>query len=337
MKGAENMAMTFDEFCREIDMTFRKKMGEDAQVCIQTIYKNNNLKRQALCILEHGSNAAPTIYLEPYYDLLLDGTEMNEITKQILKDYEGSRCHAYINMMEFEDFELARGQIVFRLVNYEENSTLLKDVPYRRFLDLAVVYYYEIRNSFLGRGTTIIHLGQMRRWKVTEEDLYESALKNMERLMGSEILPVEQIIRQLLQKDLAEHMEVGPRDPERVHQEAGDIAGQILDCMAPDRQQEMYVMTNRERSYGASTLLYRERLRKFAEEHGDLYVIPSSVHEVILLPCSDQLSGEDLRELLTDVNSSMLSQEEYLSDHIYIYRADTDDFILHGEEQAVAD
>ena len=82
----------------------------------------------------------------------------------------------------------------------------------------------------------------------------------------------------------------------------------------------MYVLTNSYRSYGASCMLYDGLLMKFARHiEADLYVVPSSVHEIILIPVDGDVTKEGLDEMVRNVNSTELSKEEILSDTAYLF------------------
>ena len=75
---------------------------------------------------------------------------------------------------------------------------------------------------------------------------------------------------------------------------------------------------------GASVMLYKDPLRDFANYMGhDLYILPSSIHEVILIPAYDHDSYDELTSMVKEVNSTQLSKEEILSDHVYFYSRET--------------
>ena len=79
--------------------------------------------------------------------------------------------------------------------------------------------------------------------------------------------------------------------------------------------------------YGASVMLFKDPLRDFANYMGhDLYILPSSIHEVILLLDDEYVqSSEELREMVRETNRMVVDQEEVLSDHIYNYDREKDE------------
>ena len=78
-------------------------------------------------------------------------------------------------------------------------------------------------------------------------------------------------------------------------------------------------MTNKRRKYGASILLFEDELAAVAEKmHGDFYILPSSVHEVLAVP-EDLMKDQELKEMVKNINDSEVAEEEILSYTIYKY------------------
>ena len=107
---------------------------------------------------------------------------------------------------------------------------------------------------------------------------------------------------------------------------ADEMLEQMLDCR---EQVPMYVLTNDVKYYGAACILYDGVLKEFAESAGrDLYILPSSVHEVILLPDMGYEDVDMLKKMVCEVNDTQLSPDEVLSDTIYHYDRDTEDISM---------
>ena len=312
--------MTYETFLKWIPDMVQLQMGEGVKVRLHTIYKNNNVRRDALCILEDGCNVSPTIYLETYYEKLQQGYSLEQICEEICREYQANHCGMYMDMGSFYDFDKMKEKIVYKLIHYEHNQELLKDVPHRRFLDLAVVYYLLIEDPFIGSGTALIHHRQRQMWQVDEETLYQRAVVNTDHLLGYQIQPMSQVILELLQKDmryqLEEDLEMGICTGEQVDQ----WAVEILAHMMPTEKHTMFVLSNHNKYLGAAAILNRDRLSAFAEKMGcGFHVVPSSIHEMILIPDTESLQREDLRRLLQEINEEEENVQEYLSDQIYYY------------------
>lgn len=98
---------------------------------------------------------------------------------------------------------------------------------------------------------------------------------------------------------------------------------------------EMKVLTNTEKFYGAAAIIYgKDKIRDLAEKEGsDIVIIPSSVHECILLPYDESMPFEFLNAMVNEVNASEVKEEEILSDHVYMYDRQTDRIVTDAEYQ----
>lgn len=312
--------MTYEAFVEMVPARFKERLGENTRVCVHTIYKNNSVKKDALCILENGGNVSPTIYLRPYYEKLAGGIPLESVLSEIEQEYQANRCGAYVDAGEFQNFERVSPWIAYRLIHYEKNRELLSEIPHRRFLDLAVVYYLLIENHFIGSGTALIYHTLRELWGVEEETLFQTARANTDRLLGIEITKMDHLIEDLLQKDLLRELGENPAACDYAKEDVVELARQILESLVAREPCEMFVMSNRSKYHGAAALLNTKYLWDFAKEKKcGFYVIPSSIHEVILAPMRQSLSKEELSGLLREINAAQESGQEFLSNQVYCF------------------
>lgn len=317
--------MTYRDFLEQIPVLVQEKLGKEMQVCMHTLWKNNNVKKDVLCILERGSNVSPTIYLMPFYEKIENGASMEDVLDEILMEYHINRCGKYLDVDEFRNFDRMKRYVVYKVLNYEKNQELLQTVPHRRYLDLAVVYYLIIENHFIGSGTALIHNQLLDSWGVSEETLYHLAFENTDRQLGTSVMPMQQVIRTLLKQDVMYQLAAATDGGSEAEKEAEVLTDQILKSLLPDRPHKMFVMSNRDRYLGASTILNQKRLADFAAEQGTgFYVIPSSIHEVILVPETEPLTKRELERMLLDINEAGEECEEFLSSEVYYFDRETD-------------
>ena len=183
-----------------------------------------------------------------------------------------------------------------RLVNREKNKDLLETIPNREFLDLAVVYYYSVRISDEVQGSMIITEEHLNLLGITEEELYDTAKNNGEKFQPVRIRCMEDLLYELGRK----------------------IGVEVL--QTETGQPMLYVMTNTRSMFGAVAMTFAEELECFSMQiEKSFYLLPSSVHEVLLLPKKEEYDREYLSDLIREVNTTELSPEEVLSDHIYYY------------------
>ena len=87
----------------------------------------------------------------------------------------------------------------------------------------------------------------------------------------------------------------------------------------------LYMISNDLNIFGANGILYKDIIAKEAKKlNTDIYLIPSSIHELIIQPVSDTLKPQDLKEIIKDANEHVIDPEDYLSDSLYIYKLETD-------------
>lgn len=293
--------MNMKEFSEIIKEKLEEKTGREVRVV--EVPKNNGIVLHGVNITEPESNIIPTIYLESFLTDYQAGMEMEEIVEQIKTIWESSRSTERFDSDSLKDFENVKSKLAYKLVNYESNKELLEKVPYERYLDLAKVYYIEIDSRAFGRGTALINNSLLDLWGVTKEQLGQAAEENTPQLFPIEITKMGDIIKEIDGKSLGDF---------GIDSESGS------ECL-------MYVATNTTRLFGASVMCYAGKLKEFAEQQkSDLVILPSSLHEVILLVTRGREDIEYLKEMVNEVNKTHVSTDEILSNSIYIYHRKTD-------------
>lgn len=286
-----DIEMDIEEFCERVEDALMDYYGNGCKIRNLKVRKTNNVVLNGISITQEDRNISPTIYMEPYYNSYLSGFPFSEVIKHVIRVYEDNKVTDDVDVDFFEDYESVKRKLCYKLINYDLNRELLEDVPYIRYLDLAIVFHCMVMNDLLGNGSILIHNNHMESWKVDTEQLFEDASKNMPKLFPPEFQSMEDIVKEIY-------------DP-------GVIGG----TMYP-----MYVLTNKSKINGAATILYQDVLHTLSEDlHGDFYILPSSVHEVILVPRHMDIEEERLSQMVREVNETQLQAEEVLSDHAYCY------------------
>ena len=301
--------MSFDGFIAYIRLGIQQSVGNECNVVVKEFTKNNGTTQQGLIVLEPESNISPTIYLDNYYQTYVMGESLGKIECEILELYKEKQKKNKMDVSLFTERKNAKQRIIFRIVNYNANKELLNGVPHRRILDLAVVYHCLVESTPEADATILIHNHHMESWKVTEDVLFHAALENTPCLQKACVVNMEQVCRSMIsEKD-------------------SDLAV----------AKSINILTNTNRTNGAGVILYPNVLKEFAEEMGhDFYIIPSSIHETILLP----MLGDDweaLSQMVKEVNATQLAPEEVLSDHVYEYRQSKNVVSMRGESLCLSD
>lgn len=291
--------MEYREFLENVRKEVESRYDSNVSVTLNHVMKNNGTELDGITIMEKDKNIAPTIYINSFYDRYRKGVSLKAVVSEIIRIYNQNKNSININADYFENYENVRKTIVYKLVNYQKNKKLLEDVPYKRVLDLAVVFYCLIEQRKGVSATALIHNEHLRIWNVTEDEIYNDALKNTPVLLAGSIVPMSKILS-----------EIAGTAPVDNDEKVCEYTGEDI----------LYVLTNSSRVNGAACILYDNLLKKFANDvHSDLYILPSSVHEVIIVPKKNAFDKSELADMVREVNEQGVSQDEILSDNVYEY------------------
>lgn len=280
-----------NEFIQNVAKLVENRTGTKPKV--HDVIKNNGVRLSVISIPRDDVNITPTIYLQDFYEEYLEGKCMDEIIDEILKLDELYKMEKDFDVKKFLDFKTAKGQIVYKVINYEKNAELLKEVPHQRILDLAKIYVFLVNEESM-HATITIHNAQLRLWGITEEELFSVAEKNTPELFPEEFETIENVIM--------------------------SMGGYEVDIRGFANQVPMFVLTNKKKVNGAASIFYSNVLERIANEKGyDLFVLPSSLHETVIIPykASDL---EDIKKIVKEINDTQVELEDRLSDSVYVYR-----------------
>lgn len=298
------MLTTMEDFCNAVINGLREQLGNGADISIRPTVKNNGVKLTGLAIAEEGSSISPIVYLEGYYQSYVDGRAcLAEIQHTILECFHASRSISSFDTDSLACWEKARHRLAYRLVNYRDNRELLKAVPHKKFLDLAATCHYMADTGH--PASILVQDSFLDMWGVTKEELFQATRETTPRLFPGSIRTMADVMAELAG---------GPN----LH--GLGLAG------------DMYVLTNRQQVYGAACILYPGLLKEFSDAIGDsFYILPSSIHEVILLPAG-LASGDatELSRMVREINRTQVSREETLSDLVYSYSRASGKITMHG-------
>ena len=297
--------MSFEEFTENILQEICDRADGVFRIRREDVTKNNNVKLTGISVMKEGENIGPCIYLnEFFWEYESRGMNFDEIGDEV---YRQILKHKDDEVPDFDtegflNWETVRGTIYAKLVNAEQNQEQLGKIPHRIFMDLAVVYYAVARDREQEAfGTIPIHNGHMEKWGQDEETLYQTAMGNMRADGEPYFVSMETVIKSFLPDTVI------PGERER----------------KPEK--DMYILTNGRKKYGASELLDRNTLRMIADQVGDGFVVlPSSIHESIILSQKDESEYEWLAGMVQEVNDTQVDIEERLSYHVYAYSRDED-------------
>lgn len=281
--------MEFETFLKEIKEGIEQKTG--LKVNVREVLKNNGVLLHGLT-LENGNAVRPTVYVEGLFEAYCnEEAGMEQIICKTMELLQSENGAAGIEVEGYNDFQKIRERVFFKLINYKKNQALLQTVPHMRVLDLAKVFVVDACKDNSGSATILVRMEHIKLWGIDLDELNRMAEENTERMFPATTLQMSKMLEKWA--------------PETDGMEWLD---------------DMFVVTNDRRLFGAAVLNYARFFKTFAENAGwkDLIILPSSVHELIVIP--DNGKAKELEQLVREINRSTVDAEEVLSDSVYIYR-----------------
>lgn len=327
-----NTSMNFSLFTASVVKGLQEKMGEEFKIFSQPVKKNNGVELTGIIVEEKNCNTSPTIYIDDFYENYQNGVSLEEVVDALYRIFHKTRFAESIDLSNFTTYEKAAGQIAFKAVNYEKNWELLKEVPHKVFCNLALVFYYAVQEApFYGKASILIQNSHIKSWGIDAEELYKRAMINTPAMFPARIENIEDVMLEILDHGMKNDHGKQSGDKEISLEISGD---QWIDSLLLKLQEDlkndtgiipMFVLSNKQKLQGAACMFYPNVLKNFAKERGcNLYILPSSIHEVILLPDTGDTSKESLLEMVTEINKTQVEDCEILADSIYYYRKDSD-------------
>lgn len=303
MESVKNINMSQEQFydfmkesiqgffpnCEVIAGTVDKSMGE--KVC--------------LTVREPNSNVAPTVYLDTAWNNFLnsgkDGSRLMSIAGDLAKTVESAMNRIFFSGEEISKMirENWRSIVTISLVPYKDNEAFLQKGIYDKFLDMAKTYYLNVVQDGDGGGRIRVNESVLSMIGVSEEELKACAMENTKN---------QEFCCKDILDTLAEFQDI-PEDT---------LAEMKAMCSVSER---MYVLTNKTKQDGATAILFDDIIKDFLEEKEfkGVFVLPSSRHEVLLVPMESGRSVDELKEMVRQVNDTEVSPEDLLSYSVYFF------------------
>jgi len=309
--------MSIKEFITELAEEIEVR-NEGLRVTPTEMLKNNGCVQNGVTIYRKDENVAPVFWLDKFYEMFEEGELPKEdILERIVREYENLPTPNIPDMEEWMSSPEFLSRISIHLLNGSRNQKMIEErklVSYAvENTDLVCLFYAKV---FLDDNT----LGEVA---ITERIMeeYLPMVKDVEELYH---LVTEQVQAEEIR------FESSLSVIERLFREK-KIEAPII----PMAEDYMYILSNKQMTFGAGSILAKA-VRPILLEHypnGRITILPSSVHELILLDAANCGELKQLRDIVRQVNASEVSQADFLSDMVYIYDAKTGTITEYTEEE----
>lgn len=299
--------MTKRTFMKLLTQELTKYFPPEAYTIHSDVFvKNNDTRRHGIIIRRIEGKVAPTVYIDSLYDdysnkkCTLEETALQiQAVVRGIDQYEG-RYGSF--SAELED---CRSKIIYRLVSQEKNEAYLSGIPHLPFLNLAIIFSVVHQLSEEGLESVCITNELQKKWGISTRDLYLLAAENTARILPANIDTMAHML-EAYREDLCRKLEES-------------------DHLIP----HIYIVSNDYGINGAAVLLYENLIQSIAEkEKHNLFIVPSSIHEILIIPDHGTNSLSHLSEMIQEVNKKHVREDEILSDRAYYYDREEKKFIL---------
>ncbi len=292
----------FKEVVKESFLSYMPKSYQDMEVRVDSVDKvNRKLDGLSLLAKNEKTTISPTLYINDMYEKYLRTEDLQATLREAAEAMDEVFREATIPPL---DISTAKDNIIFQLVNTMQNEDMLKNLPHREFQDLSIMYRWVVGVEQQGLSSVVINNHVAESLGMGEEQLFKAAAENTRRILPPVVQSMNEVMRDMfmadgMPKELADLM-IGEQEPERT----------------------MWVISNKSRIDGAASMLYEDKLHNLAEKVGtDLYILPSSVHEVIAVSV-EMGEPEELAQMVAEINMDQVDLSERLSNQVYHYDKD---------------
>ena len=285
--------MNFDEF--------RMRLEKDINLAYpgirtrqQEVEKMQAEPYQALAIFPEEGQIGININLDSLYTYYSNGRSYSEIFESAKAQAQDFFDTPPLFDVEFlMDYEDMKTMLTVDMVNTQRNAEMLKDVPHKEYEDISMVYRIQVMEREEGVGSILVTNKLLERCGIDPEQLHNDALENAH------------VIR--------------PARMQTLFQALGSL-GDEIDGMPSEAAPQMYVVSTEDMVKGAAAIFYPGMMDACTRSiRQDYFIIPSSVHEVLLVPDNTGVTAAELQDMVRSVNSIEVAREEQLSDHVYHY------------------
>ena len=287
------------------------EQGADVKVSVNEVNKLNE-SYEAITVTPEGSNIGVNMSIEKFYDAVQDGTPYESVVDKAVETIDrGIEQRPDIDVAALTDYSQMKEKLAMEVVSAEANKEMLENVPHQNMEDMAVVYRFILSSDDEGRASVLVTNQILENMGVTPEQLHADAMENAPQIKPAEIKGMSEVMAEMMGIEQAEMMGIVPMDP---------------------KDEQMFVATVPDKVHGAGVLAYQDFMDQAAERvGGDFFILPSSIHEVLIVPDNGKMDLKDLENMVKEVNATQVAPADKLTDSVYHYDSQAKIFEL-GEK-----
>lgn len=290
----------FYEYVKDNVKAYLPKSYEEGEIKLQEVEKNNGLKLTGITIPNGDQRIVPTIYLDSLYQEYINGKDVDSCVGDVADmriEAQGKAEFLDMGVPDIFDYEKMKDKLQMRICDKEWNTDRLKDKAFTEHGDFAAYYAVNLEENREGISSIPVTVSLMNEWGVSVEQIQADAMM-ADRNRGVVLMNMNEIIKSMIFGE----------EPENLLNEKLDIE---------TMREPMFCLTNAQKMNGASLLLQEDIRKQIGECLGsDYFVLPSSIHEVLILPDNGLFEVPELNAMVKEVNETQVERQEQLSDKV---------------------
>ncbi len=244
------------------------EQGAEVNISVHEVNKLNE-SYEAITVTPKDSNIGVNIGIVKFYGAVQDGTHYEDVVDKAVSIIgKGIEERPEIDVASLTDYSQMKEKLTMEVVSAEANKEMLETVPHQNMEDMAVVYRFVLNSDDEGRASILVTNQILESMGVTPEQLHADAMENAPQIKPAEIKGMSEVMAEMMGIEQAEMMGLVPMDP---------------------KDEQMFVATVPDEVHGAGVLAYQNFMDQVAERvGGDFFILPSSIHEVLIVPDNRQ-------------------------------------------------
>lgn len=249
-----------------------------------------------------------SVHIEELYVAYQNGIRLNTIVDYICSDVlHVKSIYVYDKTKELMDYDTAKSRLFVRLINYDKNADILRDVVHKTLGDIAFTVCAIVDENEHGIASTKILKTMVKKWGKNEDDIFNEAIENTCRISPPRFYTLEKM---LLNNNYS-----------------GDSFMDSDDTFQLNDHFDGNLLGTTRKTNGAIAVFLPEVAEKISEMlDSDFYMVFTSIHEVMIHSTGSGVDPKDLKLVLKDTLREVTPSSDYLTEEIYKYNRRTHKF-----------
>lgn len=249
-----------------------------------------------------------SVHVEELYVAYQNGIRLNTIVDYICSDVlHAKSIYVYDKTKELMDYDTTKSRLFVRLINYDRNADILRDVVHKTLGDIVFTVYAIVDENEFGIVSTKVLKSMVKKWDKNEDDIFNEAIKNTYYLTPPRIYKWEGVLCD--------------------ESYAGESFMNDEDICDLDKSFSGNILSTTRKTNGAVAVFLPGVAERIAELlDSDFYMVFTSIHEVMIHSTGSGVDPKDLKLVLQDTLRKVTPSSDYLTEKIYKYNRRTHKF-----------